>query len=74
MIGGQGSRRQRPALGCSAIDDDDDDDDNDEELGRKTSLHVPKANLQTQPRNITEFTIWNKTFISSCLHENTSVA
>jgi hypothetical protein len=26
MNGGQESRRPRPALGCSAIDDDDDDD------------------------------------------------
>jgi hypothetical protein len=27
MNGGRESRRLRPALGCSAIDDDDDDDD-----------------------------------------------
>jgi hypothetical protein len=27
MNGGRESRRPRPALGCSAIDDDDDDDD-----------------------------------------------
>jgi hypothetical protein len=29
MNGGRESRRPRPALGCSAIDDDDDDDDDD---------------------------------------------
>jgi hypothetical protein len=29
MNGGRESRRLRPALGCSAIDDEDDDDTNE---------------------------------------------
>jgi hypothetical protein len=32
MNGGLESRRPRPTLGCSVIDDDDDDDDEDDDV------------------------------------------